>query len=147
MEKKNQQLQQENTILREKNKQLLPHNKRGIIREKLKVIKNELVINQQLISEIPELIYTGDQNDYVDEDDIKTLYEQNKLQYKFNTSQTECLANIRTKLKLSNYSNSFLDEIIIGCKINYINYINKEKVKSKKQILVELDSESDNDEI
>ena len=124
----------------------LPKNGRGHIKQNLIEIMSELEINQPIIAEIPELVYTDSYDNFIDELELKVHYEQNKLKYKITESFTSCLNKIKLKLQIQSDNNSSLIEnTLFKCKFKYISKL--KQAKQIKKILVELDSNSDNDEI
>lgn len=97
----------------------LSHNGRGIIRKNLIAIKDKLIQNQSLISEIPELVYDKSKKAYVDINDIKRLYKINKLKYKIINSFDECINKINQCLSNEINSTSISSNLIYHCKIQF----------------------------
>lgn len=148
-------LQKKNEYLTEKIKNLedyinsqLPHNKKGFIKENIKSELSELQIGKYIIPEIPELIYTGNMDNYEDESKIGLFYELNKKRYKNKDmrSLSKCINII--KKKIDNNTTDFLyfeskyEKNIYGCKIESQK---TPKINIKKNN-ISLD-ESDDDEI
>ena len=125
LEKKNNELKNENDILQNIIDNSIPKNKRGFIKKNIITVEKELKIKQPIVEYIPELLYTGSSDDYVDEHQIKILFEQNKKKLKINITYTECLKIIKKKLNCINNSNSLINKFIFFCKIEYCELIEK----------------------
>ena len=125
LEKKNNELKNENDILQNIIDNSIPKNKRGFIKKNIITVEKELKIKQPIVEYIPELLYTGSSDDYVDEHQIKILFEQNKKKLKINITYTECIKIIKKKLNYVNNSNSLINKFIFFCKIEYCELIEK----------------------
>ena len=113
---------------------------RGIIKKEIIKDKNSLEIGKSIIPEIPEIVFTDNNDDYIDIDEIKILYENNKLVYKKIKSLTKCITTIKEKINIRTTDNSLLKNLIIACKINY-------NIKEKKQIILSSSDSDDGDKI
>lgn len=115
----------------------LPKNKKGIIREVLPDILDDLIIGKPIIKEIPELVYTGSNDDYINLDEVETLYGINKQKYKIKKCITECISDLRIKLNMIiiDKDSSIFDNLLLGCQIIY----------PKKKKLIVVDEENDFD--
>lgn len=151
-------LQKENECLKEKIKFLeeyiniqLPQNKRGFIKKDIEPITIKLIIGKSIVAELPELIYTGDMNDYINENKLGLLYEQNKKKYKDKQMKclSKCIQDIKEKI-YDDYDNNYElydtnpEKSIYGCKIIYKSTISTNKISTQNNIIV---NDDDNDEM
>lgn len=133
LEKKNKALKEENIILQNIIDDSLEKNKRGFIKMPIEEPEDQLELNKPVVGEVPQLIYTGCADDYVDEMEIKILFEQNKKKLRIGTSYSKCLEDIKKKLN-SNSNNVLVPTLIFYCKIVYGSKeqdSNKPKTKGK----------------
>ena len=107
-----------------------PKDARGLKRTNPPAIQLNLSTNKPIVSEIPELVYTGEQDDYVEEDEIKTIFEINKNKFRIKKTAKEIVQQIKEKIGQEDLSNTLVAGLIFKCKIVY----------SKKD---ELNNESD----
>ena len=143
LQKKYNQIETENKFLKEIIDNSLPKNKRGHVRQNLIETPTKIQINKPIIQEIPELIYTDNLDDYVEESQLKVIYEQNKFKYKISKSITECIKEIKNKLNANQEYNSLIDGIIFKCKIVY----NTNTSVSKKKNIKICEDNMDNEEM
>jgi len=120
----------------------LPRNRRGLIRGELIDVPRVLIIGKPIIPEIPEIIYTGSNDDYIELGTVETWHEINIKIYKFNKCVSTCIRELRTKLNISitDTKSSIFDNLLLGCKI-----AEKKKYKfiSQKKIEDDIDINSD----
>lgn len=118
----------------------LPRNGRGLIKNKLVDVPAELIIGKPIIPEIPEIIYTGSNDDYIELGTVETLYSINKKKFRIKKCVSECTSDLRIKLNIiiTDSSSSIFDNLLLGCQIIY---------PKKKKIVVEddIDINSDSD--
>ena len=139
LQEKNSKLETELNTLKKLYKSNLPCDGRGIIKKEIIKDKNSLEIGKYIIPEIPEIIFTGNNDDYISKEEIKILHENNKNIYKKIKSLKKCITVIKEKINIQTTDNSLLHNIIIACKINYNIKKNKEK-----NILSSSDSDDEN---
>ena len=151
LQKKYNLLEYENKTLSEIIDNTLPKNKRGYIKEKLFEIPKELELGKSICNEIPELVYTNNPDDFVEELQLKIIYEQNKHKYKISKSISECIKYIKNKLNINHEYNTLLNGIIFKCKIVYnIKSNTSNTCNISTDIIINqsniIDKESDDDE-
>lgn len=148
LQKKCNLLEYENKTLKEIINNTLPKNKRGNIKQNLIKIPTKLEIGKSICNEIPELIYTNNPDDYVEELQLKVIYEQNKHKYKILISITECIKNIKNKLNTNPEYNSLINGIIFNCKIVYSTASNiSSNIEKNNRSCDILDNSDDEEEI
>lgn len=96
-----------------------PRDARGLKRTTPPAVQSILSVNKPIVSELPELIYTGEQDDYVEEDEIKTIFEINKSKFKTSKTTKSILQEIKKKIKQEDLSNTLVAGFIFKCKIVY----------------------------
>jgi hypothetical protein len=143
LEEEKEKLINENNILQKIIESSIPKNGRGFIKKNIEPIENKLIVNKSIIAEIPELIYTGSADDYVEENEIKIIFEQNKKKIRINISYKDCINLIKKKLSTVNNTNLLVSDIIFCCKIVFTVEL---KNATKKNIQID-DDENDDDEI
>ncbi len=126
-----------------------PRDGRGLKKINPPVINSNLLVNKPIVSEIPELVYTGSQDDYVEEDEIKTIFDINKNKFKTTKTSKKIIQEIKDKIGQEDLSNTLVAGFIFKCKIVYVKEENDDEVEEQiyKKIVFEEDSESDFDEV
>jgi hypothetical protein len=148
LQKKCNLLEYENKTLKDIIDNTLPKDKRGHKKQNLIPIPKKLQIGKSICQEIPELIYTDNSDDFVEELQLKVIHEQNKHKYKISKSITECIKEIKNKLDINEESNSLINGIIFKCKIIYsTSYSDEPNIVKKKKTNIIIKNESDNEEI
>jgi len=99
-EKKNEKKHQRELMIYKKHfEKMLPKNGAGIIRELLPSVSIELQDGKAFIAEIPQLVYSENETDYIDLDDIKIYRDINIRIFRFSgRSCNQIISMIRTKL-------------------------------------------------
>ena len=133
------------TILKQIIENNLPKNGRGYIKQNLIKTLDNLKEGEIIIQEIPELVYTGNDDDFIEDIELKIYYEQNKLKYKITRPITECIKDIKNKLKINKDNNSLLDGIIFKCKIIYNKKIDNKHDKKINNIQIDNKDEDDDE--
>lgn len=95
---------------------MLPKNDIGRIKEALPNVSTELINGKAFIAEIPQLVYSDNESDYIDLNEIKLYIDINIKIFKFNGRSVErIISTIRSKLNKpkSKYNNG---KIMNNCK-------------------------------
>jgi very-short-patch-repair endonuclease len=147
LEEKNSKLEIELKILKELYKSQLPKNNDKIIKKEMASAPISLQIGNIIISEIPEIIYTGNTNDYINEDEIEILYKNNKDNVFKSTkmkSLKKCIGIIKEKIKYQTNNSGLLSGLLIGCRIKYNN--DKKVITTNNKTTIILSSSDSDDE-
>ena len=108
----------------------LPRTARGLKKINPPNVEHKLVINKSIVSELPELVYTGNQDDYIEEEEVKTIFEINKNKFRTTKSSKKIIEEIKEKLGQEDLSNTLVAGFIFKCKLVYLK---EEDVESETE--------------
>ncbi len=113
-------LQKENKFLNNYIAGKYPRDGRGLKKINPPTSQPNLLINKPIVSEIPELIYTGEQDDYVEEEEVKTIFEINKNKFRTKKTSKSIIQEIKDRIGQEDLSNTLVAGLIFKCKIVYV---------------------------
>ncbi len=121
-----------------------PKDGRGLKKINPPTTQPNLSINKPIVSEIPELVYTGEQDDYVEEEEIKTIFEINKNKFRTKKTSKSIIQEIKKRIGQEDLSKTLVAGFIFKCKIVYVQE-SKLDLDSESESDADLDSDSEQD--
>lgn len=113
-EKKQTLLDTKEHVIKQIYESTLPRDGRGVKKINIIEVSNNLVNNEPFIPELPQLLYSSNNGDYVNMDELMYLLEFNKRKYKINNAFRKISRCIKNKVTYNPNEN-----VVYNCKLVY----------------------------